>query len=194
MVISSKGTGTAPDGDSSDDESGQGFETGQDIDAARSALNRMREAALLRGERRTAPGRAPSSTQRRQHRGFHHREDSGREPQGLSNIVGRLVRERGWTAPVAVGSVMAQWNQLVGPDISAHCQPESFADTTIAVRCDSTAWATQLRLLSPNLLAKFDSELGQGVVTKIHVIGPAAPSWRKGNRSVSGRGPRDTYG
>lgn len=165
----------------------------QDIDAASSALNRMREAALSRGERRTAAGRAPSSTQRKRP-GSRSHDDAGRDPQGLSNIVGRLVRERGWTAPVAVGSVMARWNQLVGADISAHCQPESFADTTIAVRCDSTAWATQLRLLSPNLLARFDAELGQGVVTKIHVIGPAAPSWRKGNRSVSGRGPRDTYG
>ncbi|WP_081744950.1 DUF721 domain-containing protein [Arthrobacter sp. H14] len=192
MAISNKGP--APDGDGREGKNDQQFESGQDIDAARSALNRMREAALLRGERRTAPGRTAGSTQRRPHRGFSQREDSGREPQGLSKIVGRLVRERGWTAPVAVGSVMAQWNQLVGPDISAHCQPESFADTTIAVRCDSTAWATQLRLLSPNLLAKFDAELGQGVVTKIHVIGPAAPSWRKGNRSVSGRGPRDTYG
>ncbi len=165
----------------------------QDIDAASSALNRMREAALSRGERRTTAGRASSSTARKR-QSFRSHDDSGREPQGLSNIVGRLVKERGWTAPVAVGSVMARWNQLVGADISAHCQPESFADTTIAVRCDSTAWATQLRLLSPNLLARFDAELGQGVVTKIHVIGPAAPSWRKGNRSVSGRGPRGTYG
>ncbi|HET6269685.1 MAG TPA: DUF721 domain-containing protein, partial [Arthrobacter sp.] len=24
--------------------------------------------------------------------------------------------------------------------------------------------------------------------------GPAAPSWRKGIRTVNGRGPRDTYG
>ncbi|MDP4886606.1 MAG: DUF721 domain-containing protein, partial [Aquiluna sp.] len=25
-------------------------------------------------------------------------------------------------------------------------------------------------------------------------IGPSAPSWKKGPRSVPGRGPRDTYG
>ncbi|MER2138161.1 MAG: DUF721 domain-containing protein, partial [Arthrobacter sp.] len=29
---------------------------------------------------------------------------------------------------------------------------------------------------------------------RIEVIGPAAPNWRKGLRSVKGRGPRDTYG
>lgn len=171
---------------------GQGPE---DIDAATSVLNRMREAALARGERRTAAGRSSQhANKERRRRSGHSRQDFGRDPQGLSNVVDRLVKERGWTAPVAVGSVMAQWDQLVGPEIAAHCQPDSFADTTVAVRCDSTAWATQLRLLSPNLLAKLDTELGQGVVTKIHVMGPAAPSWRKGNRAVSGRGPRDTYG
>ena len=104
-------------------------------------------------------------------------------------MVGRLVAERGWTSPVAVGSVMAEWATLVGPEISAHCTPESFTDTTLHVRCDSTAWATQLRLLSISLLEKFRTELGDGVVTSIQVLGPSAPSWRKGGRTVNGRGP-----
>jgi predicted nucleic acid-binding Zn ribbon protein len=51
-----------------------------------------------------------------------------------------------------------------------------------------------LRLLSMRLLEKFRVELGDGVVTSIQVLGPSAPSWRKGGRSVNGRGPRDTYG
>jgi predicted nucleic acid-binding Zn ribbon protein len=89
---------------------------------------------------------------------------------------------------------MAEWPTLVGPEIAAHCTPESFTDTTLHVRCDSTAWATQLRLLSISLLDKFRTELGDGVVTSIQVLGPAAPNWRKGGRTVNGRGPRDTYG
>lgn len=164
-----------------------------DLDAAQSALNRMRDAALARGERRVAAGRGPSAKNERPQR-RRGSDDAGRDPQGLSSIVNRLVKERGWSSPVAVGSVLAQWDQLVGPEICAHCQPESFENTTIAVRADSTAWATQLRLLSTSLLARFDAELGPGIVTKIRVIGPAAPNWRKGYRTVSGRGPRDTYG
>ena len=117
-----------------------------------------------------------------------------RVPRGFGKVVGRLVAERGWTSPVAVGSVMAEWATLVGPEISAHCTPESFTDTTLHVRTDSTAWATQLRLLSISLLEKFRTELGDGVVTSIQVLGPSAPSWRKGGRTVNGRGPRDTYG
>lgn len=178
-----------------------GLQPGRDpdnIDAPQAALNRMREAAAARGEiRRKAPlpgGTAKTKRGIRDTRGFSQFHVTGRDPLGLGKVVGRLVAERGWTSPVAVGSVMAEWATLVGPEISAHCTPESFTDTTLHVRCDSTAWATQLRLLSISLLEKFRTELGDGVVTSIQVLGPSAPSWRKGGRTVNGRGPRDTYG
>jgi predicted nucleic acid-binding Zn ribbon protein len=178
-----------------------GLQPGRDpdeIDAAQAALNRMREAAAARGEVRRKAPRAGGSQKPRAAaqgtRGFSQFHSTGRDPLGLGKVVGRLVAERGWTSPVAVGSVMAEWPALVGPEISAHCTPESFTDTTLHVRCDSTAWATQLRLLSMSLLEKFRTELGDGVVTSIQVLGPAAPNWRKGGRTVNGRGPRDTYG
>ena len=114
---------------------------------------------------------------------------TGRDPLGLGKVVGRLVAERGWTSPVAVGSVMADWATLVGPEIAAHCTPESFTDTTLHVRCDSTAWATQLRLLSISLPDKFRTELGDGVVTSIKVLGPAAPNWRKGDGQLTAAAP-----
>ena len=118
----------------------------------------------------------------------------GRDPEGLGGVFNRLLSERGWNSPVAVGSVLARWTELVGSEIAGHCRPESFDGTTVLVRCDSTAWATQLRLISSDLLRRFDAELGSGVVTRIWVVGPAGPNWRKGGRSVKGRGPRDTYG
>jgi predicted nucleic acid-binding Zn ribbon protein len=171
--------------------------TPDNIDAPQAALNRMREAAAARGEIRRAaprPGSQKAKKGIRDTRGFSQFHATGRDPLGLGKVVGRLVAERGWTSPVAVGSVMAEWATLVGPEISAHCTPESFTGTALHVRCDSTAWATQLRLLSMSLLEKFRVELGDGVVTSIQVLGPSAPSWRKGGRSVNGRGPRDTYG
>lgn len=167
------------------------------IDAAQAALNRMREAAKARGERRTPASRGRSLGSAKEARRTRSSEPglpTGRDPLGLGKVVHRMVAERGWNAPVAVGSVMAEWDRLVGEDIAAHCRPESFTDTTLLVRCDSTAWATQLRLLSSSLLGRFEAELGAGVVTKLQVLGPTAPRWAKGQRRVQGRGPRDTYG
>ena len=160
-------------------------------DAAQEQLNRMRQAAQARGNQRMPANRRK---QARKSTPFIPGEYTGRDPQGLGKVFSRFVNERGWNSPVAVGSVISRWEELVGPDVSAHCKPESFSDTTVQVRCDSTAWATQLRLLRQTLIERFDAELGSGVVTRIEVIGPAAPNWRKGLRSVKGRGPRDTYG
>lgn len=162
-------------------------------DAPRLLLNRLRDASAARGDFRALAARrrrSGSSAGRPKSQESY----SGRDPQGVGAVFGRLLSERGWNSPVAVGSVMARWAELVGPEIATHCTPESFHETTVLVRCDSTAWATQLRLISPDLLRRFEHELGTGVVTAIKVVGPSAPSWRKGGRSVRGRGPRDTYG
>lgn len=64
----------------------------------------------------------------------------------------------------------------------------------LVLRADSTAWATQIKLLMPTLTQKLDDEVGQGRISEIKVLGPNAPSWKHGLRSVPGRGPRDTYG
>ena len=171
------------------------------LDAARAILNRMREAALSRGEARIDAAKAAKFEENAAARKARRRDSStppkysdGRDPQEIGNLFGKIVRDRGWSAPVAVGSVLSRWNELVGPQIAEHCTPESFEDSTVIVRCDSTTWATQIRLLSHELLKHFDRELGPGVITVIRVLGPTAPSWRHGGRSVKGRGPRDTYG
>ena len=63
------------------------------------------------------------------------------------------------------------------------------------MRTDSTAWASQLRLMAPQLLATLNASLGEGTIRRLDIRGPDAPSWKKGLRSVrDGRGPRDTYG
>lgn len=170
-------------------------EEAAELDAAQAAVNRMRQAAQGRGERRVRSAAAHRGRQKKaQSTARRSPGSSARDPQGLAGILSRMVADRGWSSPVAVGSVMAQWETLVGAEIAAHCKPESFEGTVLHVRCDSTSWATQLRLLSTSLLARFEADLGAGVVTKIHVLAPTAPNWRKGTRTVNGRGPRDTYG
>ena len=95
--------------------------------------------------------------------------------------------------------IFGRWAELVGEDVARHCRPESFAQGqeggSLIVRTDSTAWATQMRLLSPTVVRRLNQELGHRTVAMIDVRGPQGPSWKKGQRSVrDGRGPRDTYG
>lgn len=117
-----------------------------------------------------------------------------RDPQLLGPLVDELVTTRGWEVSAAVGRVEGRWAVVVGPDLAAHCAPETYADGVLTVRAESTAWATQLRLLAPTLVARLNADLGDGTVTRVTVLGPDGPSWRKGRLRVKGRGPRDTYG
>ncbi|HET6626100.1 MAG TPA: DciA family protein [Nocardioidaceae bacterium] len=118
-----------------------------------------------------------------------------RDPQLIDSTIGRLIAEQGWGTDVRVHGVFSRWEHLVGPEVAQHCRPESFSEGKLTVRTDSTAWATQMRLLAPTALRRLNEELGDSTVTLIDVQGPSGPTWRKGRRSVrDGRGPRDTYG
>ena len=118
-----------------------------------------------------------------------------RDPQLLDATLARLVGDHGWELDLRVHGVFGRWAELVGAEVAQHSTPESFAEGRLVVRTDSTAWATQLRLLAPTVVRRLNEELGHGTVTLIEVLGPHGPTWKKGPRSVrDGRGPRDTYG
>ena len=106
----------------------------------------------------------------------------------------RLVSDRGWESTVTSAAVAARWDCAVGAEIASHCRPESLREGELVLVAESTAWATQLRLLLPRLMTRIAAEFGPGAVTRIRVHGPTAPTWRRGPLRVTGRGPRDTYG
>ena len=118
-----------------------------------------------------------------------------RDPQLLDDAMGRLIAHHGWELDLKVQGVFGRWAELVGQEVADHCTPESFDDGRLVVRTDSTAWATQLKLLAPSVVRRLNEDLGHGTVTVIEVLGPHLPNWTKGRLSSrDGRGPRDTYG
>jgi predicted nucleic acid-binding Zn ribbon protein len=160
------------------------------LDLARSIA---RSLARPGARRRTAPRRRRVDPQAS---GAHPDE---RDPQLLDSTIGRLIAEQGWGTDVRVHGVFSRWDSLVGREVAQHCSPESFTQGEdggrLVVRTDSTAWATQMKLLAPTVVRRLNEELGDRTVTVIDVQGPHGPSWKRGLRSVrDGRGPRDTYG
>lgn len=120
--------------------------------------------------------------------------EKGRSPIKASEGLDQMLGEFNWTTQVDKAELFANWERIVGPDSAEASYPENLDKGVLSVRCRSTAWATQLRLLEKRVLEKIQ-ELHPGLgVTEIRFVGPTAPSWKKGSRSVPGRGPRDTYG
>ncbi|MBM7437908.1 DciA family protein [Streptomyces sp. HB132] len=164
------------------------------VDLARVALRAAKEQARARG------AAAQQKSQARRGGGLRSGARSdGRDPLALGSAINRLIMERGWETPAAVGGVMGRWPQIVGGDLANHCVPvrydEDPAERVLTVQCDSTAWATQLRLLAPQLVARLNTDLGQGTVRMIRVLGPGGPQRRFGPlRAPGSKGPGDTYG
>lgn len=122
------------------------------------------------------------------------RKDNG-NPELISELVSNLIEERDWRSGVAEGTLFTTWPTMVGSEIAAHTTPLSLIDGALTVQTSSTAWATQLTMVSNELLATIQKNASGALVESLVFIGPHAPNWKKGIRTIRGaRGPRDTYG
>lgn len=159
---------------------------------AKEAMDRARASARQRGAYRTSPkvGRATAKQKRRSSQPFM----GGRDPLTMSDAVDTLMRRMGWAEQLEVSGVTGRWREVVGDQIADHCEPLGFDGGILTVKASSTAWATQLTIMSGQVRHRINEEFGREIVREIKVRGPATRSWTKGPRTVKGRGPRDTYG
>jgi predicted nucleic acid-binding Zn ribbon protein len=117
------------------------------------------------------------------------------DPQLISSALSNLIQERDWHLGIAEGTLFTTWKEIVGEDIASHTTPLSLLEGALLIQCSSTAWATQLKAVGQDLLHTIQASAPGALVLSLSFIGPQAPSWKKGIRTVSnGRGPRDTYG
>jgi predicted nucleic acid-binding Zn ribbon protein len=155
---------------------------------AREALRAARADAAARGRRAPGPlsgGRADPAARPRLRR---------EDPQPLNAAISGLIEEQGWRLQAKAGAMFGRWDQIVGPELAAHTRPDGFADGELTITADSTAWATQVRLLAPALVRRLNAELGDGSVTRVKIRGPATQRRPGQWRTRDSRGPRDTYG
>jgi predicted nucleic acid-binding Zn ribbon protein len=159
-------------------------------DLVRTALARAKAEARARA---AVSARGTRAAARREQAEQAEQRASG-DPVAFGSAVNELLDERGWQGDAQAARVLADWESIVGAEVAAACHPVRLRAGELQIEAESTAWATQLRLLSRSLLARITAELGPGIVTRLVVRGPTAPDWRHGRLRVPGRGPRDTYG
>lgn len=168
------------------------------FELARRTVNRSRAAARDRGlfpisaktqarDVRDRSGKAP---------GYSGSRPDPRDPQGIDLVLKKVLGNLGWNAGMNAGRVLEEWDEIVGEKVSSHCRPVSLEDGVLVVSASSSAWAAQLRMLTGQLVTTIEEHVGSHVVSELKVTGPAAAerSWKKGRRTVTWRGPRDTYG
>lgn len=121
---------------------------------------------------------------------------SYRDPGQFGDLVHREISRNGWNRNFAVSALKGNWASIVGENMAQHTTVVMYKEKErqLHIECDSTAWATNLRLMQTMILQTIAKKIGGDVVAELRIYGPRPPSWRKGRYHVPGRGPRDTYG
>lgn len=117
------------------------------------------------------------------------------DPKNIGAILNELIDTRDWRQGVAEGNLFSDWKEIVGADVAEHSTPITLFEGKLTIQTTSTAWSTQLRLMQSDLLKTIRQSAPGALVEELSIIGPHAPSWKRGLRTIRGaRGPRDTFG
>ncbi|MEU0703373.1 DciA family protein [Streptomyces bacillaris] len=140
------------------------------IDLARLALQQARLAARSKGGEAKAPRRGRATTTRR----------DGQEPSGFAAVLAGLMTDRAWELPAAGGSVLDRWPGIataITPHLHHHVRAVAFHPETgqLDLRPDSSAYATQLRLISARIITAANEATGTSTVRTIRVLPPGTP-------------------
>jgi len=90
-------------------------------------------------------------------------------PHRVGDDLDTVLRRAGGSGGVAATAVFARWEEAVGESVAAHARPLRLDGTTLVVGVDAPAYATQLRLLSTQLLSRLRDLAGPGVVESVDV-------------------------
>lgn len=84
----------------------------------------------------------------------------------VSDAIASYVTRSGLAARLSQAQVIPEWTRLVGPQIAAVTQPERMsADGMLFVRVATSAWMTELQLMTPEIMARLNAGRGAGRVS-----------------------------
>ncbi|MBI1968139.1 MAG: DUF721 domain-containing protein [Gemmatimonadetes bacterium] len=89
-------------------------------------------------------------------------------PMVVGEALHQYLAKSGLAKRLAQAQVIPAWPRLVGPQIAAVTAPESVtADGTLFVRVATSAWMTELQLMSPDIMARINAGREAGRIKTI---------------------------
>ena len=80
---------------------------------------------------------------------------TGDDPLPVTDALDGLLRSlRGGAGRAEVGGVFGRWEEVVGSALAANVRPVRLEHGTLLVEVDEPAWATQVRYLADDVIAR----------------------------------------
>jgi predicted nucleic acid-binding Zn ribbon protein len=92
-----------------------------------------------------------------------------KEPVPIAASLNQITRQLRLPQPPVMTAIFGRWADAVGPEIAAHATPRTLRRGVLTVEVDHPAWATQLRFLIGDLLARLQAAAGPGEVTEVRI-------------------------
>ena len=90
-------------------------------------------------------------------------------PARIADLLGGVLRRAGIAERVAQASVLGEWPELVGERIARAASAETVRDDGIlVVSVRTAAWAQELSLMTPQIIARVNAGRDAGRITGIH--------------------------
>jgi predicted nucleic acid-binding Zn ribbon protein len=108
------------------------------------------------------------------------------DPRPVAESLDRVTKWLGAPRARELATLFSQWEAVVGREIAQHTEPRSLRGGVLILLVDQPAWATQLRYLGPELLARIHAAVGGSAVTEIQI----RVAGQAGSTGGMGRGAR----
>jgi predicted nucleic acid-binding Zn ribbon protein len=82
------------------------------------------------------------------------------DPRPLSESLDVVLRSLRGAPRKAVAGVFGDWEDIVGAQVASHARPVRLEGERLLVEVDEPGWATQLRFLEAELLARIEEVTG----------------------------------
>jgi len=66
-------------------------------------------------------------------------------------------------------AVFGRWHEIVGADLAEHCRPVSVHGDLLTVTAEDPAWASELRWLESEVVARLAEVAGSGRISRLRV-------------------------
>lgn len=97
------------------------------------------------------------------------RSGPDRGPQRLGRALDRLMGTLRAPSVDVLDSVFTKWSEIVGEDVAAHSRPLSIDGGTLVVAAEDPTWASELRWLEKEVLARVSEVSGSDRISALNV-------------------------
>lgn len=91
----------------------------------------------------------------------------GEGAEKIDSILKEFVSGLNLERKIKEARLFNHWGEIVGKDISKKTEPRKLVNGVLFVRVANSAWANELSLMSPLLVEKINSFVGENIVQQI---------------------------